>query len=277
MSAVELHTARYRMRYAVRGDGPPLVFIHGMADVGRSFEPVIRLLADRFTCVHYDLPTGCGDGAALGQYTLPHYAADLVALLNHLRFRQATLLGSSFGSLIALTALVTTPERFTHGILQGGFARRPFRPWEFRLAQVARFWPGWMGDWPGLHDPIMARVQRDVAGGVSPEVWRFFLSNHGRTPCRAAALRSLSIVRTDLRPLLPSIRTPVLMIGGDCDPLVPRWCEREVEAGLPDVRRVEIPGCGHYPQYTHPTAMADAIGRFRGERGDPLKPRGRPP
>ena len=93
-------------------------------------------------------------------------------------------------------------------------------------------------------------------------MYEFFLANSGRTPIRTACLRALTLARLDLRPLLPSIRTPVLMIGGDRDAIVPRWCEREVEEGLPDVRRVEFSPCGHYPQYTHPGPMADAIRAF---------------
>ena len=35
-----------------------------------------------------------------------------------------------------------------------------------------------------------------------------------------------------------------------------------IAAGLPHARRDELPGCGHYPQYTHPGAMAGAIQTF---------------
>jgi pimeloyl-ACP methyl ester carboxylesterase len=66
----------------------------------------------------------------------------------------------------------------------------------------------------------------------------------------------------DLRPLLPSIRTPVLLIGGDRDRIVPWGRELVLLNHLPDVRRIELHQCGHYPQYTHPRATAAAIGEF---------------
>jgi pimeloyl-ACP methyl ester carboxylesterase len=262
MTSGALDTGRYRMRYFTWGEGPPLVFVHGMADVGRSFIPVIHSLRDQFTCVAYELPNGVNDGASLGRYRLADYVTDLLVVLDHLRFDRIALLGSSFGSLVALSALAAAPHRFARAVLQGGFACRPLREWERRLAQVGRFWRSWFGDWPFIHEPVMARVERDVYESVPPEMWRFFVANHGRTPCRAAALRSLTIARTDLRPLLPTIRTPVLLIGGDRDPLVPRSCERDLEDGLPDVRRVEFAPCGHYPQYTHPERMAQEVRGF---------------
>jgi pimeloyl-ACP methyl ester carboxylesterase len=93
-------------------------------------------------------------------------------------------------------------------------------------------------------------------------VYQFLLACSGETPIRAAARRALILDQLDLRPLLPAIPHPVLMIGGDRDALVPRECEAELERGLPDVRRVEFRPCGHYPQYTMPAAMADEIERW---------------
>ena len=52
------------------------------------------------------------------------------------------------------------------------------------------------------------------------------------------------------------------MIGGDRDAIVHRWCEADVEKGLPDVRRVEFTPCGHYPQYTMPVPYAEAMADF---------------
>ena len=90
--------------------------------------------------------------------------------------------------------------------------------------------------------------------------------NSGLTPIRAAARRALILDTLDLRPQLQQVRSPVLMIGGDRDTIVPRMYEAEVEAGVPDVRRIEYSPCGHYPQYTHPERMAQDMRAFLGDR-----------
>ena len=257
-----VRTGRYRLGYRAWGSGPPVVFVHGMADVGRSFVMVMARLCDRFTTIEYDLPDGLTDGSAIGRYTHRDYVADLLALLDHLGAARAAVVGSSFGSTITLAALAAAPHRFTHGVLQGGFARRPLAWWQHLLAQNIRFWPGYQGDWPVIHDTIMGRVEGSLKAHVPPEVWRFFLANHGRTPLRAAAVRTLTIGATDLRPVLPTLAVPLLQLGGDADPLVPKRYEAEITALAPGARRVEFAGCGHYPQYTHPGPMADEIGRF---------------
>jgi pimeloyl-ACP methyl ester carboxylesterase len=263
-----LHTGRYRMRYYAWGAGPPLVFIHGMADSSRAFVMVMHRLASRFTCVGYQLPDGTTDGSNLARYTHADYTADLLALLDHLGFDRTALVGSSFGSTVALASLAAAPQRFTRGVLQNGFAHRPLNRFQRALARVARFWPGWFADWPVIYRAVMRRVERPTLSSLPPAVTDFFLANGSRTPIRASALRSILIDRTDLRPLLPGIRTPVLLLSGDRDPLVGSACTAELERGLPNAHRVEFAGCGHYPQYTHPGPMTEAIARFLDDHGE---------
>src|SRR5438874_3447239 len=95
-------TGRYRCPYFTWGAGPPLLFLHGLADVARSFIPLAALLSDQFRCIAYDLPAGRGDGARLHGYGHQELAADACVLLDLLGARQCYLYGRSFGATIAL-------------------------------------------------------------------------------------------------------------------------------------------------------------------------------
>ena len=256
------HTGRYRLRYVTWGAGPPVVFVHGLGDLPRSFCLVMAELVDRgFRVVGYDLANGLGDDCRYGAYRHEHHADDLVALLDHLTIPVADVVGSSFGSTVTLRALHRHPTRFRRAVLQGGFARRPLDRVERALSRLARYWPGRIRAMP-FREKVMNRLDGSQFVGCPPELYQFLLACSGETPIRAAARRALILDKLDLRPLLPAIPHPVLMIGGDRDALVPRECEAEVERGLPDVRRVEFRPCGHYPQYTMPAAMADEIERW---------------
>jgi pimeloyl-ACP methyl ester carboxylesterase len=257
-----LDTGRYRMRYFTWGSGPPIVFIHGMADAARAFIMVMHPLVANHTCIAYELPNGHTDGCRLVRYTLADYTADLLALLDHLTLPRVTVLGSSFGSPITLASLAATPQRFTHGIIQNGFAYRPLNPAQRILAHLARFWPGWFGDWPEIFRAVMWQVDRPTLSILSREVEQFYLSNGGRTPLSASALRSITIDQTDLRPALPGFRMPMLLLTSDRDTLVPPVCWEEMLRLLPDVRRVNFPNAGHHPHYSHPAPMAEAIAAF---------------
>jgi pimeloyl-ACP methyl ester carboxylesterase len=257
-------TGRYLARYFDWGDGPPVLFVHGLSDLARSFLPLISLLADRFRCVAYELPHGGRDHARPGRVTHESLAEDLTAVLDHLGWRRAAVFGSSFGSTIALRVMATRAERITHGILQGGFARRPLTRPQRRLAQVALRLPVRFADLPGRVKMLEEGDLPSFAHGP-PEMWDFFVQNSGLTKAATVARRALVMDRLDLRPLLPRIHRPVLMIGGDADRLVPLANEREVLAGVAGSRRVEFAKCGHYPQYTHAVETAREVAAFLGE------------
>jgi pimeloyl-ACP methyl ester carboxylesterase len=254
-------TGRYRAKYFVWGQGPPLVFIHGLADRAKSFVLMMEPLRRHFTCVGYELPDGGGDGARLGAYRHRHFVADLFALLDHLKMTRSYLLGSSFGSTIALAALAAAPERLPRAVLQGGFACRPLARWEHLLCSFARYWRG-----PMRTLPLRGRLDypADVRSfaAVAAEHWTFLKDNTGEVSKAATARRALLVPGIDLRPLLPTIRQPVLLVCGDEDCVVPRACDAPLMEGLPNVERIEFPKCGHYPQYTHAPVLAEVVRRF---------------
>src|SRR5262249_30533843 len=157
--------------------------------------------------------------------------------------------GSSFGATIALTAMHGRPERFPKAVLQGGFARRPLAWAEVLLASWARWWAGPMRRLP-LREPILRRGHFGPFAALPEDVWRFFLERSGAPPMRAVAHRALLLHGIDLCLLLPQVQQPVLLICGDCDPLVGRDCEEVLRRGLPTASRAEIVGCGHMPQFT---------------------------
>jgi pimeloyl-ACP methyl ester carboxylesterase len=254
-------TGRYRCAYSTWGEGPPLAFIPGLSDDASCFVLPMALLKGSFRCIAYDLPTGRGDGARLGRYRHADFVADLLALLDHLGARRCYLFGSSFGSTIALAAMHDFPARFPRAVLQGGFARRPLAWAEVTLARLARYWPWPMRCLP-LREPILGRAHHAPFAARPDDVWQYFLQCWGKQPMAAVARRALVLHQLDLRPLLPQIRQPVLMICGDADPLVGKPCEEELLRGLPHVARIQLHGCGHLPVFTHPEALAAAVVQF---------------
>jgi pimeloyl-ACP methyl ester carboxylesterase len=254
-------TGRYRCSYYSWGQGPPLLIIPGLSDQARSFVLVAALLSDQFRCVAYDLPTGRGDGACLRRYTHADLVEDAFAVLDHIQARQSYILGSSFGSTVALAALRERPERLPRGVLVGGFARRPLAPAEVLLSRMARFWPGAMRRLP-LRRALLRRSHGEPFVHADADVWDYYLACWGAAPIAAVARRALLLHGTDLRPDLPQIRQPVLLVCGDRDPLVGPACEAELLAGLPRAVRVELLECGHNPQFTHAGALAEVVRQF---------------
>jgi pimeloyl-ACP methyl ester carboxylesterase len=254
-------TGRYRMPYYTWGQGPPLVFVHGAADTGRSFLFTIARLMHSFRCIAYDLPSGFRDGAALWRYRHDDLVTDLLALLDHLRVPRAYVLGSSFGGTVALRAMVRAPERFPRGILQGALAHRPLRRAEWWLTWLARLLPG-----RTLGIPRREKILRAVHGGPfagrGEEWWRTFVQWTGEGRIAALGHQGQMLHRLDLRPDLPSIRQPVLLIAGEKDPIAPVTHAEMIRQGLPNAGLAILEGCGHVPSYTHPELFAEVIRDF---------------
>jgi pimeloyl-ACP methyl ester carboxylesterase len=254
-------TGRYRCPYFVWGSGPPLLFVPGVAASGRWYVLTIARLASHFRCIAYDLPIGRGDRARLGRYVHANLVADMFALLDHLAIAQTYVFGSSFGSAICLGAMHARPERVPRAILQGGFAWRPLAPAERILARVACYWPGTMRLVP-FRMKAMRLVHYEPFAACLPEIWQYFLDSTGSIPIAALARHLLLLHATDLRPILPAIRQPVLMVCGDRDPLVWPAHEGILLNGLPNVSRLELGNCGHFPFLTHAEVLAEIVRQF---------------
>jgi pimeloyl-ACP methyl ester carboxylesterase len=254
-------TGRYLLRYAAWGSGPPIIFVHGISDVARSFALVAADLSRDFTCILYELPTGAGDRARWSRYRPEHLPADLFALMDHLKLDRTYLLGSSFGSTIALRAAAAKPERFARIVLQGGFARRPISRFEVAVARLGRYFPGQMRH---LRISTSLKSRRDgaILDQALAERRAFMRENCGSATIHSVAHIGLIIAQTDLRPHLSKVQLPVRLIGGDSDGIVPIQYEKELLSLLPMVERIEIPNCGHLPQYTHPGLLAELMRQF---------------
>jgi pimeloyl-ACP methyl ester carboxylesterase len=235
--------------------------VPGVAASGKSFVLPMAMLAEHFRCIAYDLPMGHGDHARLGRIKHADLVADLFVLLDHLDIGQAYMFGSSFGTTVALAAMHARPERLPRAVLQGGFAWRPLARAELALAKMARYWPGRMRLLP-FRIKAMHRIHHGPFAECDPAIWQHFLTTSGDTPIATLARHGLLLHQTDLRPILRTIHQPVLMVCGDRDPLVRPQHEAILLHGLPNVRRVELENCGHFPYYTHPELLAALVHQF---------------
>jgi len=205
--------------------------ISGLADDRLSWVLSIARLAQHFRCIAYDLPAGNRRRRHAGPAASRRSRRGLFALLDSLAIPRACLLGSSFGSTIALAAAHQQPARVDRVIVAGGFARRPLALAENLLAAFARYWPWQMNELPMREEtlrfahagPFRRQPPRSGSSSSSAAVLR---------PWPRSRARARILHRLDIRPLLPQVRQPVMMICGDADPLVGKDCEAELLARL---------------------------------------------
>jgi len=112
------------MWYEQRGDGDPLVLLHGGLTDSRDFTGNLDTLASRFRLL---LPERRGHGHtadAAGPITLEVMAQDTIAFLDKVVGGPARLVGYSAGAAVALRVAVGRPDLARRLVLiSGGFHR----------------------------------------------------------------------------------------------------------------------------------------------------------
>lgn len=250
---------RYRMTYRILGEGPPLIWIPGIASTHRVYALVLNRLAARFQTIQYSYPGDQpGDGARLNRITHEHLVDDLFGLIDHLGIGRTFLAGISFGSTIVLRALHREPRRFPKSIVQGAFAHRRFTAAERVALLLGRMIPGNAARLP-LREKVLTYNARMDFPRVIEDRWPFYLEENGATPIRSLAHRTALLAGLDLRPLLPSIAAELLLVQGREDRVVPHRYFEELKQSLPRCESVIMPTVGHIPHLTHAESFAHLI------------------
>ena len=107
-----------KMYYEVHGSGRPLVLLHGgLHTIPLTFAPILPRLAAGRQVIALEFQGHGRTGDIDRAMTLPNFAGDVVALLDHLGLERADLFGFSLGGLVALEVATSRPERVDRLVL----------------------------------------------------------------------------------------------------------------------------------------------------------------
>ncbi|MBI2502526.1 MAG: alpha/beta fold hydrolase [Candidatus Latescibacteria bacterium] len=135
--------------YQVQGDGPPVLFIQGVGVPGSGWRPQLEGLAGRFCCVAFD-HRGLGQSSPVaGRLSIADLVGDTLALMDHLGWADAHLVGHSMGGVIAHQLALEARDRVRSLSLLCTFARGK---------DAARLSP-WIA-WVGLRTRVGSRPMR---------------------------------------------------------------------------------------------------------------------
>ncbi|HSW23757.1 MAG TPA: alpha/beta fold hydrolase [Burkholderiaceae bacterium] len=243
-----------RLAWATLGSGPPLIKVatwlsHLEYDIDSPvWGHLVRELAEQCTYVRYD-ERGCGlSDWAVDDLSFESWVVDLEAVVEAAGLDRFALLGISQGAPIAIAYAVRHPERVTHLVMHGGYARgrlvRSDTPEQreegemmIKLAEL-----GW-----GKADPAFRQffTTQFIPGGTH-EQHRWF-NEHERistSPINAARFMR-EFGRIDVVSLLPRVVCPTLVLHSRHDVRVPFDEGRLIAGGIPNARFVPIESRNH--------------------------------
>jgi pimeloyl-ACP methyl ester carboxylesterase/class 3 adenylate cyclase len=177
--------------------------------------------------------------------TVEEMVDDIRAVLDAAASERAALVGVSEGAAMSLAFAATHPERCTHLVIWGGWARVA-RDAGYETGVNPETLIGWAEElgreWGGPAALEMFAPSR--VGDAVTEQWWAQLLRSGTSPRSVRALMEL-YAELDVRDVLPVISAPTLVLHRADDRTVPIGLGRYIAEHIPGARFVEVPGADH--------------------------------
>lgn len=272
------------LAYQVFGDGPiDLVFAGSFAShvelywAMPEFQAFMERLATFCRVILFD-KAGVGLSDPVPQVrTLDDRATEIEAVMDAAGFQRAALLGVSEGGPAAMLFAATRPERTRALILTGTAAYLPsqgwddldldpaelrarciaelgeeFAPSEEQISGFQRFGRAVLSAWGS------GEALKCLLPSVRSSRQLGMLERMCASPGMARATLEAAF-QIDVRPILPTLTMPTLVVHATRDPGVPVQAGRYLTAHIPNARMVELDGTDHAPWFTDPDKIATEI------------------
>lgn len=254
-----------RIYYEVTGNGPALVFAHGLGGNYMSWWQQVAHFAATHSCVTFSHRGFAPSETPPGGPRPEDYAGDMEALIAHLDLRDPVLVGQSMGGWTGIDLALKRPGLLKALVLSatsgpidpkqaGSAAAEAFAAWSARSQEALRD-----GAARGIHPAVGAR-----AAGEQPALHFLY---------RAMDELSVGLDKETLRGRLMAARTrpasdlaaiaiPALWITGAEDMVFPSPAAPYFAAAMPRARHAEVERSGHSPYFERPAVFNALLAEF---------------
>lgn len=270
------------------GVGPPLIWVEGGPGLWAHLaRPDVQLVSDTFRCYLVNAP-GCGRTSPpqndLG-YSLPEIIAFFEAVREGLGLGRVTVMGHSWGGLVAASWAAAHPESVERLIVIDGYPGGPAADEEAALIERDRVFAR-HAEAPWCAAAIQAITANEDSGVERSEeaqraawdpAWPMFFANPESSLSATHIARLKEEVRTNVAmedawlgdihhfdhinivPSLAAVSCPTIVFVGEYDFICgPAW-NRPIAEAISGARYVEIAGAGHIPQYEEPDVFRQEL------------------
>jgi 3-oxoadipate enol-lactonase len=254
---------RVRIAYDVRGEGPPVLLVQGLAYARWGWEPVVDGLAERFRVTQFD-NRGVGESdSPAGPYTVERMAADAIAVLDAEGAGRTHVVGASLGGMIAQEIAITYPDRVDRLVLActtpGGSRGFPMPERTVRLLTES------LG--MAREQALRLFVENALAPETvrsRPEIVERIIAHRLASPQSIPAWQAQATAGAtfDAADRVASIAAPTLVLQGTEDEVVdPRNGDLLAEL-IPGTRLERFEGAGHVFFWEQPQRFVEVVTGF---------------
>jgi pimeloyl-ACP methyl ester carboxylesterase len=247
-----LDLAGVRVHYETAGTGRPVLLLHGWGANADAMRSISDALSPDHRVVALDFP-GFGESALPPKpWSVGDYAELVLALLDAVATPRTDVVGHSFGGRVGIKLAAEWPERVERLVLvdsagippAGNAARRLLRA-GLKVGRALLSAPGLGG--------LRERAESLAHERLGSEDYR------SAGPLRETFVK---VVSEDLRPDLPKVKAPTLLVWGEDDEATPLSDARTMEQAIPDAGLVVLPGAGHFSYAERPAQFNRIVRHF---------------
>ena len=264
-----------RLAYATSGAGPPLVkaanyLTHLEHDwQGPVWRPWLQALGRRHTLVRYDTRGSGLSDRDVDDFSMAAWVEDLATVVDALGLTRFPLLGLSQGASVCIAYAAEHPERVTHLVLYGGYARgrfhRDLTPEQEVEAEtmINSIRVGWGQENPAFRQLFSTQLMPD--GRPEQMAWLNELARVSAAPETAARMER-AFYHIDVTDLAPRVTAPTLILHARHDAAIPFEESRRLAALIPGSRFVPLESRNHILREEEPawTRFLDEVHAFLG-------------
>ena len=241
-----------RLAVSVAGDGPFVLFLHGIRGNRQNWSAQLEAFSKRFKAAAWDA-RGYGDSDDHpGALQFDYFSGDVLRVLEHFGVRQAHLVGVSMGGRIARNVAIRWPERIKSLTLVStspGFDAMP--PDEVRRFVTERRTP-----------PTPESVRRLLGSRAQPGAFEALWESVRAVRDEPYRKTLEASVAQDRGALIENIHLPTLVVSGDEDTVYPPGMARDVARRIAGAQLVMIEGGGHLLNLEQPEPFNKAVMDF---------------
>ncbi|HYC56527.1 MAG TPA: alpha/beta fold hydrolase [Candidatus Binatia bacterium] len=241
-----------RLPYVERGDplGVPVVFLHGVTDSWRAFEPVLAHLPAGIRAIAV---TQRGHGEATrpeSGYGIGDLAGDVAAFFDALGIDAAVVVGHSMGTAVAQRFAAEHPQRVRALMLIGAFHSLAGNEGVHEIWSTVS----------QLQDPVDPQFVRDFQAGTSfqplaPEFLDMVVGESLKLPARVWRALFEGFLH-DRGPRFEQWSAPTAILWGEQENICMRADQDQLLERFPDARFVAVPQVGHSVHWEKPELVA---------------------
>jgi pimeloyl-ACP methyl ester carboxylesterase len=243
--------------------GRPLLLIHGLDRVARTFDHVAPHFTSRFRVIAMDMRGhGDSDWDPQGRYLVEDHVGDVEGLVQQLELKDITVWGNSTGGRVAQVFAGKHPELVSRVISEDVGPERPRQIADNYSRRVAQEDAGWASE-----EELLAQLRKNNARASDAVLVPYVRhATKRRADGRLVWKRDPQLVKgfvaTDLWRFVRAITVPILYVIGGRSTIVPLETQEELKKTLPKVRIVTMPGLGHYPSDEQPQEFLAIVDEF---------------